>query len=283
MDNKIAAATGANSKLQVAALIVPLLVALFIVVRGSHVKSFFTFTETAPWVWEMTAMGYMMKVAIDQLDTVKGYYWAHGVFSVALMAFGGGFLAPLIVAHSPVPLVEETYVWMVVVAWYVTVHVPRVSQFLVEMNKSKTGRVMFIVFFAIFKTNQIVGGCELGASAVPAEALLPHSRYFRMPWAAPLLCGFLSGCGGGLVLDKDQGLSGGKWSIRASFFAPVFYYVTTRIFGVEKLNAKLATCLIRVISDLFPTPRDQVVGRMTTVGYRLTGFQKATILPVKGK
>mmetsp|Transcript_3165 Transcript_3165/g.7412 ORF Transcript_3165/g.7412 Transcript_3165/m.7412 type:complete len:290 (-) Transcript_3165:93-962(-) len=254
----------------------PVAIVVFLLVRGVRPKPFFTLTDSAPWAWEITTMGFMLKVAHDQKESVKDFYWAHAVLTTALAAFGGGFLAPLLVAHSPVPLVEETYFWMVILAWYMTHHIPFVSDLLNTTMKSTPGKVVFTILFAIFKTNQIVGGCEIGAQAVREEELLPNSRYFHVAFAAPLLCGFLSGCGGGLVLYYEKGLSEGQWAIRASFFAPVLYYGATRLAEIDKLDAKMAICALRVLGDLLPAPRERMIGNVTAFGYQITGIRRGT-------
>merc|ERR1740129_1536026 len=77
-----------------------------------------------------------MKIAQDNRAQTEGFYWVKGLTVTAIAAFGGGFLAPLLVAHSPVPLMEETYLWMVVAAWYATHHLGFFSRFLTEMMRS---------------------------------------------------------------------------------------------------------------------------------------------------
>merc|ERR1719445_3044044 len=97
--------------------------------------------------------------------------------------------------------------------------------------RSGPGNVMFTAFFGIFKTQQIVGGIELAAKAVAAETLLPHSKYFPFPLAAPLLCGFLGGCGGAFLpfTQELKPIEEGKvWNVRAAFFATVVYIGATR-------------------------------------------------------
>jgi len=243
-------------------------------------RAVLTFTEKRAWAWEITAFGYMMKIAQDNRAQVEGFYWVKGLTVTAIAAFGGGFLAPLVVAHSPVPLMEETYLWMVVLAWYIVHYVPIMSGFLTELMRSPSGKVLFTVLFGIFKTNQIVGAIELSVKAVAAEHLLPGSRYFKTPIMAPILCGFLGGCGGAF-LPFNKALApieeGKNWNIRAAFFAPIIYYAATRGFGVDPLNAKMAICLLRVAGDLFPTPREKGVDGMTNLVYTATGVRPASI------
>mmetsp|Transcript_73169 Transcript_73169/g.236694 ORF Transcript_73169/g.236694 Transcript_73169/m.236694 type:complete len:294 (+) Transcript_73169:73-954(+) len=266
---------------QIAACLALVLLSLLIS-RGAQLKPVMTFTDKETWAWEITAMGYMMKIAQDNRAQVKDFYWAKALTTTAIAAFGGGFLAPLVVAHNPVPLQEETYLWMVVLAWYVTNHIPVFSDFLGEVMRSDAGKVLFTVLFGIFKTNQIVGGVELGAKAIAAEECEPPSRYFAVPIAAPLLCGFLGGCGGAF-LPFTKGLApiseGKVWNIRAAFFAPLIYYAATRLGGFDPLNAKMGICLFRIVGDLFPTPRDAAVGLVTSAIYMGTNVPR-TPLPI---
>mmetsp|Transcript_7280 Transcript_7280/g.16509 ORF Transcript_7280/g.16509 Transcript_7280/m.16509 type:complete len:289 (+) Transcript_7280:74-940(+) len=243
-------------------------------------RAVLTFTEKKAWAWEITAMGYMMKVAQDNRAQVEGFYWVKALTVTAIAAFGGGFLAPLLVAHNPVPLMEETYLWMVVAAWYIVHHVPIFSDFLSEVMRSEAGKILFTVLFGIFKTNQIVGAVELSVKAVAAEHLLPASRYFKTPIMAPILCGFLGGCGGAF-LPFSKSLTpieeGKTWNIRAAFLAPIIYYWATRGFGVDPLNAKMVICLFRICGDLFPATRDSAVGSMTSLAYVTTGVRPASL------
>lgn len=231
-----------------------------------HAKPFLTMTSKVPWVWEMTGFGYFYKVAQDNKEQVKDFYWAKSVVMTAIAAFGGGFLAPLIVCHNPVPLMEETFLWMVVGAWYIVHNAPMINAPLEALYQSVPGRALFVVLFAIFKTNQITGGIELADTAIIAENLVNHSRYFNIPMAAPLICGFLSGCGGAF-LPFEKGLrpiaEGKQWPVRSSFFATVFYYFATRYFGWAKLDAKLCCCLFRAWGDMFPSARDTCLNPAT--------------------
>lgn len=241
----------------------------FLWAQGANFRAFVTMTDEAPYTWELTAFAYFLKVAQDNKEKVRDLYWAHAVVTVAIAAFGGGFLAPMFVCHCPVPLMEETFLWMVVLAWYITNHVPKVSGPLEILFSSVPGRVLFSVLFAIFKTQQIVGGIELADNAVRGEELEVSSRYFHTtPWAAPILCGFLSGCGGAF-LPFDQGLKpiaqGGQWPVRSAFFAACGYYVATRPCGVSKLDAKMWATILRAFGEFFPIWRDRLVDPVTAL------------------
>jgi len=264
-------AIGAN--LVAAALAVCL--ASYLALQGAGVKAFLTFTDKSSWAWEITAMGFMMKIAMDNKEKVAGFYWVKALVTTAIAAFGGGFLAPIAVAHTPVPLMEETYFWMVVTAWYITHHVPFLSDALTAVMRAPLGQKLFIVLFGIFKTNQIVGGLELGAKAVAAETLVPGSRYFKTAVAAPLFTGFLSGCGGAF-LPFTNGLAPIEdacvWNVSASFLAPLTYFIATRACSCDPLLAKLAICVCRILGDLFPAPRDAVLGLTVSLFYKVTNL-----------
>jgi len=257
-------------------------VTAYLGLKGMGIKPILTLTDRTSWAWEITAFCFFLKVAQDNKDKVAGFYWAKALVTTAIAAFGGGFLAPLIVARTPVPLREETFTWMLVVAWYVTHHVPFVSDFLTAMMSSPAASVMFKVFFNIFKTQQMVGSLELAAKAIAAEELLPHSAYFPVAIIAPLVCGFLGGCGG-MFLPTSTGLKpieeGKVWNVRAAFFCPIIYYAATRFCGYAELDAKMGICLFRMAGDLFPTPRDAAIGAGTAFVYSKTSL-RSTPLPI---
>mmetsp|Transcript_138084 Transcript_138084/g.429205 ORF Transcript_138084/g.429205 Transcript_138084/m.429205 type:complete len:287 (+) Transcript_138084:67-927(+) len=248
----------------------------FLLYQGIKPKPFLTLTDKGAWVWEVTVMGFMLKVAQDVRVQVAGMFWPKALATTAIAAFGGGFLAPLIVAHCPVPLREETFFWFLVFAWYITHHVPLVSATWCEVARSKAGSTVLNVLWCIFKTQQIVGSIEVAAKAVDHEPLMPHSRYFFVPCAAPLLCGFLGGCGGAF-LPFSKGLKpiseGKQWPVSAAFFATAIYYFATRWFRVDPLNAKMAICLLRIVGDFCPKGRSLVVEVVTGALYSGTNVR----------
>jgi len=259
----------------------------FLATRSLGLMPVLTLMDRKSWAWEITAFGFFLKIAQDNRKKVADFYWAKALVTNAIAAFGGGFLAPMIVGRTPVPLMEETFVWMVVVTWYITHHIPHVSDFLGEVLREGPAQTMLTIFFGIFKTQQIVGAVELASKAVAAEDLMPKSAYFPFAVAAPLLCGFVGGCGG-TFLPPSNGLApieGGKvWNIRAAFFAPLMYIVATRFCGVELLTAKLGICLFRIAGDLLPSQRDAVMDSLTSAlytGTRVRSTPLPTVVPVK--
>jgi len=253
-------------------------VVAYLVYHGARPYSFLTFTDKAGVIWELTVLGFMLKVGQDVREQVAGMYWAKALISTALAAFGGGFLAPIIVGHCPIPLREETFAWIMVFSWYVTHPIPVVSATWYRIAQSDPGRVVISICFAIFKTQQIVGGIELASNAIDAEALEPHSRHFWTPAAGPFLCGFLSGCGGAFM-PFDKALkpieSGKNWSVQSSFLATVLYFGATRWFNVAALNAKLGICLMRIFGDLFPKTRTTIMVHLTGIFYMMTNVRPA--------
>lgn len=261
-------------------------VAAYLFARGTGVYSFLTLTDRTSWAWEITSIGFFLNRAQDQKNNVAGFYWAKALVVTGIASFGGGFLAPLVVGHVPVPLMEETFVWMLIFAWYVTHHVPLLSDALAELMATDVSKVLFSVFFSIFRTQQIVGNLELAAKAVAAEELLPHSAYFPVSIAAPLVCGFFGGCGG-LFLPLSNGLQpieqGKAWPVRAAVIATLSYFIATRGFGCDMLDAKLGICLFRIIGENFPGPRDAVLNPLTSTlykGTRLRHTQLPVVVPV---
>jgi len=252
----------------------------YLVYHQANPYSFLTFTDKSGIIWELTVLGFMLKVGQDVRQQVAGMYWAKALISTALACFGGGFLAPIIVGHCPIPLREETFAWIMVFSWYVTHHIPVVSSTWHRIAQSDPGRVTITICFGIFKTQQIVGGIELATNAIDAEALEPHSRHFWTPAAGPFLCGFLSGCGGAFM-PFDKGLLpielGKNWSVQSSFIATVIYFGGTRWFGLDSLDCKLGICLMRIAGDLFPKPRTAIMGFVTKAFYMTTNVRPAPL------
>lgn len=245
-----------------------------------RVREFLTMTSRVPWMWEVISAGYCLKVALDSKEQVKDMNWAHGLTLTAINAFGGAFLAPLIVCHCPVPLMEETFLWMLVFTWYIMNNLPMASRPLEMFLRSVPGNALFTVVFAIFKTNQIVAGIELANNAIMYEWMEASSRYFKAtPYAAPLLCGFLSGCGGDF-LPFEKGLTpiekGNRWPVRAAFFASVSYWVATRSCGVAKLEANMWICVFRALGDYYPTGRDAIINPATQLMHETLESPSAT-------
>lgn len=257
-------------------------VTAYLCLCGTGIKPTLTLMDRTSWAWEITAFCFFLKVAQDNKEKVAGFYWAKALVTTGIAAFGGGFLAPLIVARTPVPLREETFTWMLVAAWYITHHIPVVSDFLSAMMSAPAASVMFKVFFNIFKTQQMVGSLELAAKAIAAEELLPHSAYFPIAIIAPLVCGFLGGCGG-MFLPASTGLKpieeGKVWNVRAAFGCPIIYFAATRFCGYDPLDAKMGICLLRMAGDLFPAPRDRMIGAGTAMVYKNTSL-RSTPLPI---
>lgn len=229
-------------------------------------KPFLTMSSKVPWAWGATSFCYFYKVAQDTREQVKDFYWAKSVALTVVAGLGGGFIAPLMVCHTPAPLMEESLLWMAVAAWYLVHHVP-MANFLIEwVWNSPPGQLLSHVCLAIFKANLIASGIELAENAVHAEELIAHSRRFQLPLAAPLICGFLSGCGEAFVPYEKALLpfeKGRNWPVRSSFLAALGYILATRFLGVQKLHAKVCCAIFRALGDIFPTGRDMVLDPVT--------------------
>lgn len=261
----------------------------YLMLRCEGLKEFLTVTDKTSWAWELTSFSYFLRVSQDTKQQVAGYYWAKALAITGICAFGGGFLAPIIVGRVPYPLMEETYIWMLVTAWYATHHIPVFSDFLGDIMNERLSWVFFTVIYGVFKTNQIVGVVELASKAVSSETLLGYSRYFPVPYAAPLLCGFVGGCGGAfLPLSKGfEAIEAGKaWNVRAAFFTSVIYVAASRCWGFELLNAKMFVCSLRIAGEIFPRPRDALLATLTTGLYKGTGLRSTplpTVIPLAKK
>merc|ERR1719215_449984 len=132
----------------------------------------------------------------------------------------------------------------------------------------------------------MVGSIELASKAIAAEDMLPHSAYFPQAVAGPLVCGFLGGCGG-MFLPLDTGLKpiedGRTWNVRAAFICPVIYFTATRYFQCDPLDAKMGICLLRMVGDLFPGPRNAVLRVATSLIYKGTNVRSSpnsVVVPV---
>jgi len=248
----------------------------FLLQQGVDAVDFLTFTDTAPYSFIITLSGFMLKVAQENREQTSGLFWVHSLVTTGIAAFGGGFLAPLTVGHAPTPLLEESFFWVLVVSWYITHHVPYVSAFWARLTKEKPVHIVLCILFSIFKTQQIFGAVEIASAAIPMENLGPKARYFTVPWAAMLVCGFLGGCGGAF-LPFSKGLApieeGKKWPVSAAFIAAVSLVYSTRYFGVDKLKAKLGICLFRILGEIFPEIRAQVLDLITPMAVKVTGVR----------
>jgi len=257
-------------------------VIIYLVYHKAQPYTFLTFTDKSGLIWELTVLGFMLKVSQDVRTQVAGMYWANSLISTALACFGGGFLAPIMTGHAPIPLREETFAWIMVFSWYVTHHIPAVSVTWTRIAQTGPGWFVISTCFAIFKTQQIVGGIELTAAAVEHEELEPHSRHFWTPAAGPLLCGFLSGCGGAFM-PFSKGIkpleTGKNWGVQSSLIASVVYFGATRSYHVEPLNAKLGICLFRLFGDLLPTLRSRIMTLLTGIFYKATNVRPAPVDP----
>eukprot|EP00445_Apocalathium_hangoei_P064317 CAMPEP_0204117288 /NCGR_PEP_ID=MMETSP0361-20130328/5891_1 /ASSEMBLY_ACC=CAM_ASM_000343 /TAXON_ID=268821 /ORGANISM="Scrippsiella Hangoei, Strain SHTV-5" /LENGTH=306 /DNA_ID=CAMNT_0051068175 /DNA_START=1 /DNA_END=921 /DNA_ORIENTATION=+ len=261
---------------------------VYLATCSTGLKPFLTLTDRKSWAWELTAFGYFLKVAQDNREKLAGYHWAKVLTATGIAAFGGGLvLAPLIVAMTPVPLIEEIFLWMVVVSCYIVHNLGPWSDVLSALMKVEVSKQIFTVFFGIFKTQQIVGGLELAAKAVAAGNMLPHSAYFPTALAAPWLCGFVGGCGGAFLpfanglapIEEDK-----VWNISAAFLAPLAYLIMTRFCGVDMLTAKMTICVFRILGDLFPGPRDNLLRPLKVALYKGTNVRSTplpTVVPVK--
>jgi len=254
-------------------------IVLLLVSRQAELKPVLTFTDKATGAWDITLIGFMLKIYGDNREQVKNFYWAKALVTMGIAAFAGGFLAPLTVGHVPSVLMEEAYFWALIFAWYVTLYAPGISEPWSQVVKSDCGKILFSVCFAIFKTNQIVGAIEVGAAAIGEETIVPKSRYFLTPVAAPLLCGFFGGCGGAF-LPMTKGLApieeGKNWNLKAAFFAVIIYYYSTRACGVDKLTAKMGICLFRMAGEILPAARDKLFEKISEVLYAVTMVKRTS-------
>jgi len=255
----------------------------FLVQQGVDTVDFLTFSDAAPYSFIITLFGFMLKVSQENREQAAPLHWVHSLAITGIAAFGGGFLAPLTVGHAPTPLLEESFFWVLIASWYVTHHIPYVSAYWSRLTMEKPVHIVLCILFSIFKTQQIFGAVEIASAAIPMENLGPKARYFTVPWAAMLVCGFLGGCGGAF-LPFNKGLApieeGKKWPVTSAFIAATTLVYSTRYFGVDKLQAKLGICLFRIAGEVFPGVRTKVLDSLTPVAVRVTGLRHKPALKV---
>jgi len=274
MDTKAADVT-------IPAIVVVVAYAGSLIYHGATFKEFFTFTNKSDYVFLATMAVHMLKCCNDARGAVKGVYWPVGLVSCGAAAMGGGFLAPLMVGRSPVVFLEETLFWMLIAAWYVTYHMPVVSDQWAKLTQSKPVSMLLLFVFGVFRTHQQVACIEIGAQAAALEDVGPKPRFFSEPYAALLICGFLGGCGG-MFIPFSKGLEpimkGKVFPVTMAFYGTIFYVVATRLLAWDKLTAKMALAVVRVISELLPAPREKVLGAVRA-SYTVLQLPEATTLP----
>lgn len=249
--------------------------------HGATVKEFLTFTNRSDYVFLATMAVHMLKCCNDVRGAAKGVYWPIGLVSCGAAAFGGGFLAPLMVGRSPVVFLEETLFWSLIVAWYVTYHCPLVSDMWAKLSETKVVNLLMLFVFGVFRTHQQVACIEIGAQAAAMEDVGPKPRFFSEPYAALLVCGFLGGCGG-MFLPLNKGwepiTSGRKFPMTMAFYGTIFYVIATRPLGYDKLSVKMAMAVVRAICEMLPEQREKALGAVRS-SYRVLALPEADQLP----
>jgi uncharacterized membrane protein YeiH len=249
---------------------------------GATAKEFLTFTNKSDYVFLATMAVHMLKCCNDVRGQVtKDVYWPIGLVSCGAAAFGGGFLAPLIVGRSPVVFLEETLFWSLIAAWYVTYHCTVVSDMWAKMTATKPVNLLMLFVFCVFRTHQQIACIEIGAQAASLEDVGPKPRFFSEPYAALMVCGFLGGCGG-MFLPLSKGwepiTSGRKFPMTWAFCGTIFYIIATRPLGWDKLNVKMCMALVRAACELLPEQREKALGAVRS-SYKVLALPEATTLP----
>lgn len=271
----------AGSNLVVPGAILVAAYAISLVRAGASTKEFLTFTNKSDYVFLATMAVHMLKCCNDVRAQVKDVYWPVGLVTCACAAMGGGFLAPLMVGRSPVVFLEETLFWTLLIAWYVTYHAPVISDVWAKLTATKPVSLLLLFIFGVFRTHQQVACIEIGAQAAAMEDVGPKPRFFSEPYAAPLICGFLGGCGG-MFLPFSNGWtpisSGKKFPMSMAFKGTILYLLATRFLGWDKLNAKMALAVVRATCELLPEQREKVLGIVRT-SYKVLPLPEGNELP----
>ena len=146
-------------------------------------------------------------------------YWLYSYFMVLLTAFGGGWVAPLLIGKPALPVANDLVLPLTLVAWYLTYMDVGVASLLNVLPV----KLVWTVFLGLFRTHSV---CNM--VAVAAGALKAGPYYPSVPLVGPIVVGTVLGSMG-QFLPFTKGLtaveSGTPWPIQAAFMTSAFYHV----------------------------------------------------------
>jgi len=76
----------------------------------------------------------------------------------------------------------------------------------------------------------------------------------------------------------DPITKGKVFPVTMAFYGTVFYVVATRLLAWDKLNAKMALAVVRVIGELLPAQREKALG-VVRASYKVLALPEAAALP----
>eukprot|EP00949_MAST-11_sp_MAST-11-sp1_P003541 g3541.t1 len=145
------------------------------------------------------------------------------VLIVIAKGFGGGILIPVLLAQDdyfPFPLGSDVVIPVTLAAF----------SFVRVLGQYFPGDFLYKIFFELVRAKLICAWAARGAAAVPASSFGTSSQAIM----APLVCGWLGGCGGIFVSAALRPEQGGAlapirhgplpWNVLSAGFATVFIY-----------------------------------------------------------
>ena len=87
----------------------------------------------------------------ESVKNKKVYYWLHSLFLVLFTAFGGGFLAPMLMGKTSLPIHNDIIIPITIVTWYFVFNVPGVCDFLTW----KPVKTIWCIFLGLFRTHAV--------------------------------------------------------------------------------------------------------------------------------
>ena len=87
----------------------------------------------------------------DSVKNKKVYYWLHSFFLVLFTAFGGGFLAPMLMGKTSLPIHNDIIIPITIVTWYFVFNIPGVCDFLTW----KPVKTIWSIFLGLFRTHAV--------------------------------------------------------------------------------------------------------------------------------
>lgn len=132
------------------------------------------------------------------LDTIKKS-WFESLVTCTLMQFGGTTLTGLVLGQTPSWIVSHSAFPALLVAWWLTFFCPGDAFYSLVGNKEGKALVFIIGVGATISAGHAVTSWGLDKAAFNAF----HVNHLRISQSALtcVLCGTLSGCGGGLLTD----------------------------------------------------------------------------------
>ncbi|CAG8658157.1 6194_t:CDS:2, partial [Acaulospora morrowiae] len=165
-----------------------------------------------------------INVNLNYKDSLKGtkVSWLQGLLAIFIIGFGGSTTSAILCGKVPGWLASNTTITTYLIIHFMMFYFSPFHRFLVSLPKSLIDPI-FLIVDGIQRTNSIcLSGVDLVRFGMYDESLMNTS------WAAILLCGTLSGCGGGIWASALQ-VSSPKWSfnIPSAIIEPTFNMKTS--------------------------------------------------------